>query len=252
MWSVGLTTVEVCSGLGAGVRHLGMTLALFQETDNEHQLTLFVGVAAFSLLALVLMACAVGLGAFIALKKVSAEADDIKGKVMPLVAKVEALVEQVKTITTDLTPTVKNITVKAETIAGHAEEISGMVKEKVVEFGPTVTRANETLLSANQTVMDATSKTHEQLLRVNEMITETLDATERAGKRMVHNVTQPGREIAGVAAGVKAAVQTFLNGKGRARSTAPGEHVRTDTVPQYPVATVADALARDKSNDIGL
>ena len=233
--------------------HSGLALAMFQSGVPSDRLTLFVGIAAISLLVQVLMLIGVGIGAIIALKKVTGEIDKLKGQVMPLVGTVQKLVEQVQVVTTDLTPTIRSISSKVDVITGHAEEISGLVKGKVEEFGPTITKANETLLSANQTVMDATTKTHEQLLKVNQMISDTLSATERAGKKMAHNITQPGREIAGIASGLRVAVQTFMDKQNQDQKKAAAVAAyKAEEFRPRSTASVADALRRDKSNDIGL
>ena len=236
-----------------GTSHVGLALAIFQDEGTMDRLTLFVGIAAFSLLVQVLMLIGAAIGAVVAMRKVRGEIDVIKAQVMPLVGKVQALVEQVNHVTTDLTPTIRSISGKVDVITGHAEEISGLVKGKVEEFGPTISKANETLLNANATVMEATTKTHEQLLRVNQMISDTLSATERAGKKMAHNITQPGREIAGIASGLRVAVQTFLDRQNQAekKAAAVAAYEAEEFRPRT-AGTVADALRRDTSNDIGL
>lgn len=233
--------------------HLDLALGMFQSDLPSDRLTLFVGIAAISLLVQALMLIGVGIGALIAVKKITAEIDTLKGQVLPLVGTVQKLVTQVQGVTTDLTPTIKSISGKVDVISGHAEEISGLVKGKIEEFAPTLSKANETILNANQTVMDATTKTHEQLLKVNQMISDTLEATERAGKKMAHNITQPGREIAGIASGLKVAVQTFLDKQNQ-------DPKRAATVAAYEAeefrprtaGAVAEALRRDRSNDVGL
>lgn len=237
----------------SGTGHLGLVLAMFQDEAPTDRLTLFVGIAAISLLLQALMLIGAGIGAIIALRKVTGEIDVIKRQVLPLVTEVQGLVEQVKKVTADLTPTLRSISGKVDVITGHAEEISGLVKGKVEEFGPTISKANETLLSANATVMDATAKTHEQLLKVNQMISDTLEATERAGKKMAHNITQPGREIAGIASGLRVAVQTFLDkqNQGDKKAAAVAAYEAEEFRPRTSTA-VAEALRRDKSNDIGL
>ena len=50
-----------------------------------------------------------------------------------------------------------------------------MARQKFEEFAPTLSAINQTVGSANETVQDANHKTHQQIERVNGMITSILD-----------------------------------------------------------------------------
>lgn len=209
-------------------------LAMWQQdsinSGNSKLLMIFVGLAAFALLVQALVFVVLAGGAIkgqkallVHVEEFKAHLVEFKEKAMPLIASSHALV-------TDLTPPVKAITAKVHEITVHVEDIAALAREKAHEFSPTISAANETVQAANQTVRDANHKTQEQVVRVNEMITSALDATAQLGKAIQHGITQPGREIAGVVSGVKAAFDSLLHksrgfGSGAMRST-----------PTYPAA----------------
>ena len=227
----------------AGV-HAVHSLAMFQvDAADNSKLVTYVGIAAVALAIQSLISIGFVIGGFVALKTLMKEVAELKLKVLPFVEKSHALVTdltpevkqittKVHTLVTDLSPKINEITSKVNTLVGdvsphivaitgkvhdiatHAEEIAGVAKDKVNEFSPTISAANETVQQTNQTVReavaDASEKTRKQVDRVNGMISSTLDATARLGRAIEHGITQPGREVAGVLSGVKAAFETLV------------------------------------------
>lgn len=190
---------------GASVASLGLA---FQEPVavshlNSTLLMWFVGIAAAAIVlqALILLGMAIG-GMKIA-KDLMKIVEDTRAKTMPLIESTQHLVK-------DLTPQIKTITRKVEVIAGHVENISGVAAEKVHEFSPTVSAARQTVEEANQTVRDANRKTHEQVMRVNDMITAALDSTARAGVAFQRGLGAPGRQLAGWTSGLKAGFEQLV------------------------------------------
>ncbi len=242
---MGLTTMGTVTG--------ATTLAMWQTSEavsanpgDTHRIMVWVAVAAVALLieALVIVGAIVGAAVFAlkAKKEVTAEINQLKAKVMPLVDKAHGLTGQVQQLTTDLTPTIKNITEKVSAISGHAEHIAGVAREKVDEFSPTISAANKTVTEANDTVREANQKTQEQVARVNGMVTSMLDATAQAGKSLRHTITQPGREVAGLMSGVKATVGALLHGNGSARGKRPFGSAaggRRTYAPVYPALSAS-------------
>ncbi len=262
-----MTSVAAASVVSA-MTHAGLrSLAAWQgqevvQVGSGRLVTIFIGLAALALLSQAIVVVAVGVGLLKAQKALMSHVTEIKAKVMPVVDKAQGIVAQVsditadlkpkiKSISDDLTPKIKEVSSKVETISGHAAEISGIVKDKVAEFGPTVDAAKATIHTANQTVLDATQKTHEQLLRVNEMISHSLDATEKAGKSLRHTVTQPGREIAGIVSGVKAAVSTFFSSNGGKREPYRAPYRENPAAPSS-ATPYSSAAERARKEDLGL
>jgi hypothetical protein len=196
-------------------------LAMFQAQDsinsgNSKLLMIFIGIAAFALLAQAIVMMVAGIGALKAINEIKVHVDELRSKAMPFISSAHGLVTdltpEVKQITTkvhalvtDLTPEIKQITTKVHEITVHFEEISGIAKDKANEFAPTIS-------AANVTVQDANRMSKEQLIRVDAMVTEALNVTEEMGAALRHSISAPGREITHLLNTAKATLSTFMNG----------------------------------------
>jgi hypothetical protein len=204
----------------------GMMAALVwqgQDVVSRHDrlLMIFIGVAATALLGQALVMMVLAAGAFKTQKHIMEQIEEMKAKVLPLLAKSDALV-------TDLAPQLKAIAAHGSKISDNVEEISGLVRVKLHEFGPTISAANETLVQANlvvreanETVRDANRKTQAQILRVNGMVTSVLDATAQAGKAIQRGIEVPVHQAGNLLDAAKVAFGTFLNGRARPRPYRP-------------------------------
>ena len=197
------------------------SLAMFQAQDsinsgNSKLLMIFIGIAAFALLAQAVVMMVAGIGALNAIKEIKVHVEELRGKAMPFISSAHGLVTdltpevkqittKVHTLVTDLTPEIKQIATKVHQISGHVEEIAGIAKDKVNEFAPTISAANET-------VQDANRMSKEQLIRVDAMVTEALHATEEMGAALRESISAPGRELTHLLQTVKATMSSFLNG----------------------------------------
>lgn len=155
--------------------------------------------------------------------KVMTIVTDLHGKSLPIIEKATTLIN-------DLTPKVQDIT-------SNVQHISFVARNKVEEFEPTIS-------AANLTVKDANAKTHEQIVRVNEMITNVLNSTNEIVDKVDAGIKAPFREVSGVWAGMKAGVDTLINGK---HHRTPGATRPAHTEPATPyvqrTATPAHAAA---------
>jgi hypothetical protein len=184
---------------------------LLQDTlseGNTRLLMIFIGIAAFALLAQAVVMVSMAVGASKAQKAIMVHIEDINGKLLPLLDKSNVLVAE-------LSPQIKEITARVTAVSGNVDEISALVRAKIDEFGPTISAANETILEANRTVQDANRKTQLQVDRVNGMVTSVLDATSQMGRAIQSGIATPVREVSSIVEGVKAGVVTFLNGSRR-------------------------------------
>jgi hypothetical protein len=205
----------VPAGLIATAPHaLGSILLQGQDViTSGHALWLevFIGVAAIALLTQALVVVGVAIGLYVAQKNIMKHVHEIKGKALPLIDKSTVLIGELTPEIKAITLKVKEIAAKVDVITAHAEVISGLAQEKAREFSPTLT-------AANQTVREANEKTRQQVQRVNEMVTGTLDATARLGKAIERGISIPGRELAGVVAGAKAAADHLMHHDSALRS----------------------------------
>lgn len=182
--------------------------ATLQDTlsaGTTRLLIIFIGVAAFALLAQACVMLGMAIAASQAQKKILGHIETINEKLLPLLDKSNVLV-------TDMTPRLKDIAARTQTITGHVQEISGVVRDKVNEFGPTISAANLTLNEATATARDANYRTREQVVRVNGMVTSVLDAAAEMGRAIENGIRTPVREVSSIIEGVKTGILTFING----------------------------------------
>jgi methyl-accepting chemotaxis protein len=168
-------------------------MAVLQDSGltqhDVHLAMIFIGIIA---LALVVQAIGVLIaGSFAAklLHRVDGIANDFQGRTAPILDKANVLLEE-------LSPKITSIT-------ENAEQISYTVRAKVDELGVTVSQIN-------QTAQDVNGLTRVQVARVNAIVTEALIATEEISLTIQDGIRAPVRQIAGVVAGVKAAVETLI------------------------------------------
>ena len=249
------------------------SLAMWQTQEtvpvgNGHLVEIFIGIAALALLAQAAVIVALVLGLLKALKALTAYAAEIKPKVIPIIektndiigtvkttaaelqpkiteitGKVNDIVGTVKTTAAEVSPKITEITGKAVVIAGHATEISAMAKDKVAEFGPIVDKVKETIESANETVLDATHKTQERLQQLNQVVTESIEATVKAGESLRHTVSAPGRYVGSAVTGVRTAVTNFFAKKPKpeaARSAYRADYRSNPAIPTHPGAAATE------------
>jgi hypothetical protein len=209
--------------------HPLLSLLAFQaETVDGGQMKLlvvFVGIAAISLL---FMACVL-LGAIVAGAKAQRE---LGGEIKKLRDDASLLIDKSHTLIVELTPQIRQIAAKVETITGHVEQLTALVHQKADEISPTISAANQTVLeanttvretirTANATVLEANNKTRAQISRVDSMVTSALNSTIRLGIAIEHGIARPGREVAGVVAGLKAGFDVFAAAAARALNPRP-------------------------------
>lgn len=166
-------------------------LAMWQDAtavvpaNDIHLLTYsVVTLAAISLIQFL----ALIIGSLVVYAKVTSLSANLERKAQPLLQKTQGLVD-------DLTP-------KVRTIMENAQQISYSVRSKVDEIGQTVTKINET-------VQDTNSKTREQVSRVNGLVSEALTTTHEVSRSVQDSIKAPIRQVAGVIAGMKAALETL-------------------------------------------
>jgi hypothetical protein len=199
------------------------------DAAANSKLILFVGIAAIALAiqALILV------GGIIVVAILATRAQkELGGEVAKFRDQASQLMEKSHSLIVELTPQVRQITAKVDLVAGHVEHLSALVREKADEISPTISAANQTVLEANErvrdtvrtahlTVQDANLKTRAQISRVDSIITGALNATVRLGVAIEHGIARPGREVAGVIAGLKAGADIFATAASRALKSQP-------------------------------
>jgi methyl-accepting chemotaxis protein len=172
---------------------ISLAMAFLQDVDgaahDAHLMRWFVGVIAVAMVAQaigVLMAASYGAKLLMKLDKLSGS---FESKTSPILAKTNKLLEE-------LGP-------KIQSVSTNVEQISYTVREKVDEIGQTASRVNETVSQAN-------SRARAQVARADSLVTEAMNTTEEVSRTVQNGIRIPVREIAGVIAGVRAAITTLV------------------------------------------
>jgi methyl-accepting chemotaxis protein len=145
------------------------------------------------LIALALMAQAVGVivismfGAKL-LHRVNVIADIVETKTGPILDRTNVILQ-------DLAPKVKSV-------GENADHITSTVRVKVDELGATMTELNATMRDIN-------GRTRVQVKRADNIVSDALHATEEISHTVQHGIKVPLKQVAGVIAGVRAAVETL-------------------------------------------
>jgi hypothetical protein len=204
-------------------------LAAFQAQDsigsgNSKLLMLFIGVAAAALLIQAIVLAVFATGAMKAQKQLLGELSDFREKASQFIDRSNSLI-------VEFTPQARQIAIRVDKITTH---IAAIADQKAGEIAPTISAANQTVASANQTAAEANLKARAQIARVNGMVTSALDATVRLGIAIERGIAVPGREVAGIAAGLKAGFDTLVRGARAFGSGTPNGRPRTYAPPQLP------------------
>jgi hypothetical protein len=177
------------------MQSLGCLALAFLQDDaallrNVHWMTIFLGIVAAAVVIGFLGMCVAGIKVLQLLIKAQQMAERLEGKISPMVDKTHALVEE-------LAP-------KIRTIASNTEQISYTVRSKVDEFGAT---ADE----INRTVKDANKRTHAHVARVDGIVNEAMHTAHNVSRTVQDSVRKPVQQIAGIIAGVKKGIETWVD-----------------------------------------
>jgi len=181
----------------------GLMMFVFQSGDpmtghDMHLLMIFAGIIAAAMVAQAMGLVGSAIFASKMLKRVDHLTDSFDRKTTPVMKKAEALID-------DLGP-------KIRAVSTNVEQISYTVREKCDEIG-------ETLSQINLTVSEANLKTRIQVARVDDIVTDALATTEEVSRVVQDGIRTPVRQIAGIIAGFKAALETLVKrspfGKGK-------------------------------------
>jgi uncharacterized protein YoxC len=171
----------------------GVAVVLLQDSElTRHDIHLAMIFLAIIALALVVQAVGVLISSAFGAKllhRVNSIADIVETKTGPIL-------DQTNHILKDLAPKVKSV-------GENAEHITSTVRLKVEELGATVSELNDTVREIN-------GRTRAQVVRADNIVSDALQATEEISQTVQHGIKGPVKQIAGVIAGVKAAIETLV------------------------------------------
>jgi methyl-accepting chemotaxis protein len=149
------------------------------------------GAVAIATLCILIMA-----GVAIVLQRIIAK---VQGKVDDLMDRVTPIIDTVRQMAADNAPKVNDIASSAQVIAANAKDISGEVKDQAHRFA--------------EVGKDIADRTRAQVARADAAVDETVEQMHIAGEQAKEAVMKPVREANAVAAGIKAAVSTYISGR---------------------------------------
>ncbi|MGB8260468.1 MAG: hypothetical protein WCE75_08960 [Terracidiphilus sp.] len=158
------------------------------KLDNETIMLAFVIVTA----AAVLLQTFLLLGIFLALRKtarnIQEQVEDLRSAIMPVIYNTRELYARFSEFYTRVAPQVEEATANVVAITGSLKNQSVRLQASAID------------------IMD---RIRHQSARLDEMFTSLLDAIDRAGGFMAEMVSKPIRQIQGMLASVKAAIETL-------------------------------------------
>lgn len=167
---------------------------------NETILTVFVIATCLA----VIIQAGILVAMFVSMKKTSERmellAKRVEEKALPVL-------ESTRLILEDTTPKLKEIT-------ANLAEVSGMVKNQVTRM--------------DATFNDAVDRTRLQVIRVDELVSRTIDKVEETTEMVQHTVLTPLKQLTGVIQGLSVGVGAFLARRRKAAMENAQSSGRTD------------------------
>jgi len=170
----------------------GAALYLFQDDVSRHDthlLMIFVGLIALALALQALGFLIAGVFAAKLLYSITGIATELHKRTGPIIDKSTQVLN-------DLAPKVQSMT-------ENVEQITYAVRSKTDDLVATVGQVN-------QTVQEANSRARAQMARADGILTEALTATEDISHTIQDSIRAPVRQLVGVIAGIKAAIDKLI------------------------------------------
>lgn len=166
-----------------------------------------LGALALLIQSIVLLAIFLGMGK--ATKKMQEEIEDIRSSVMPVVKDTRELVESARALFIRLSP-------KVESTVTDVAEMTRNFRAQAADV--------------EVSVEEILGKARKQAGRIDSMVSGTLDAVDKAAVFVTDAVGKPVRQLSGLLAGLKAAVETLgaPNSPPNSRIHEPGMHEHDD------------------------
>jgi hypothetical protein len=180
----------------AGLSGMWLQDADSLSSGNTRLLMIFVAMVAIAMVAQAIALIVMAVGAGKARKRGLEIAEDLRDKVMPIIAGTHELIR-------DNSPKIK-------VISENFVEASHIVRSKAREF--------------DVTASDLNSKTRAQAARVDGMVTSVLNTTAEITETIQRGIKIPVREVSGVVNGLKAGLDVLVGrakGFGSGRTNAP-------------------------------
>ena len=168
----------------------------------DDKLTIFIAITAAAVVLQMLLLLAM----YLAVRKLSTRlesvVDETQSRVFPLLENGKAIQQDIKTFLETARP-------KIDLILDNAAHAT------------TTTRAEIERVEA--TLNDLVDRFRLQVIRVDEMVTHTLDRVEETSEKVQESVKAPVRQVSGIAQAISVGVATYFRSHKRGRNGGPDE-----------------------------
>lgn len=168
--------------------------------DTQNVQLMLIAVAAGALVLQTIFMIVIAMTALKAIKTVREEMEEYRSTVIPILDKLKPLVEKSQQVVDLLAP-------RIDEISGHLAVITKSLREQTADIQ----------VAAN----DIIDRTRRQASRVDGIMTSVLNRVERAGEVVSDAVAKPMRQLSGVIASIKAAIEVLREPPEPAPTPAP-------------------------------
>jgi methyl-accepting chemotaxis protein len=164
--------------------------------STNHLIMIFIGLVAVAMTVMAIAMIVVAITAAKAIKGLTATADELKGKVLPLIDVATDISKTGQSMMQDAAPKVKHITDALVDASDTLAETSKAARSAVQQFDNTITDVNQ--------------RTQRQVARVDGMVTSALTATVDAVETISRGIKVPTQKIVAFAGQAKLFAEGLL------------------------------------------
>jgi methyl-accepting chemotaxis protein len=166
------------------------------KLDHDTLELLLIAVTAICILFQTIMLSAMFIGVRKGIKSLTENVDDLRASAMPVIDHTRGFVER---ITPKVEQTAQNVAEMSQTLKEHTTKVTASASE-------------------------IAQRVNAQSSRVDAMVTGALDAIDRTAGFVVDTVNKPVRQLSGILASVKAAVEVLGAAQPPRRASQPASH----------------------------
>jgi methyl-accepting chemotaxis protein len=165
-----------------GMTFLAIWLQEASLADSHHLVVIFIGLIAVAVAVASIVMMVIAAKALKAIQEMGATAEEIKGRILPMLDEVKEFSKTGREVLQDAAPKVKLITENLAKTSDALADTSNSVRLAVRQL--------------DQTVTDANQRAQRQVARVDGMVTATLTAVVEVAETIATGIRVPVQKIA--------------------------------------------------------
>ena len=170
----------------------------------DDKLTLFIAITAAAIVLQMLILLAM----YLAVRKLNARleavVDETQSRVFPLLENARVMQQDLKALLETTRP-------KLDVVMDNLAHVT--------------TTARTDIARVEVTLNDLLDRLRLQVIRVDEMVTRTLDRVEETSEKVQHSVMSPVRQVSGIVQAVSVGLGAFFNAQKRRRNGGPSDEM---------------------------